>query len=84
MISKVSGKRFTYKFDCDLKLLIGYTTAELCALLNEKWFVDENVYSEHMDNKTEEEWHWVKVKEEPLFTLYKELIVKSKSELQPD
>ena len=84
MISKVSGKRFAYKFDCDLKLLIGYTAAELSALVNEKSFVDENVYLEHMDSKTEEEWHWVKVKEEPLFTLYEELIVESKHELQPD
>lgn len=55
MISKVSGKRFAYKFDCDLKLLIGYTAAELSALVNEKSFVDENVYLEHMDSKAEEE-----------------------------
>lgn len=55
MISKVSGKRFAYKFDCDLKLLIGYTAAELSALVNEKSFVDDSVYLEHMDTKTDEE-----------------------------
>lgn len=38
MISKVSGKRFAYKFDCDLKLLIGYDACELSRLVNErKW-----------------------------------------------
>ncbi|EDW14756.1 DNA-binding protein Ets97D [Drosophila mojavensis] len=38
MISKVSGKRFAYKFDCDLKLLIGYDASELSRLVNErKW-----------------------------------------------
>ncbi|XP_075148082.1 DNA-binding protein Ets97D isoform X2 [Haematobia irritans] len=55
MISKVSGKRFAYKFDCDLRLLIGYTAAELSALVNEKSFVDESVYLEKMDSKTDEE-----------------------------
>ncbi|XP_065372302.1 DNA-binding protein Ets97D [Calliphora vicina] len=55
MISKVSGKRFAYKFDCDLRLLIGYTAAELSALVNEKSFVDETVYLEQMDMKTDEE-----------------------------
>ncbi|XP_005176667.1 DNA-binding protein Ets97D-like isoform X1 [Musca domestica] len=55
MISKVSGKRFAYKFDCDLKLLIGYSAAELSALVNEKSFVDESVYLEKMDTKTDEE-----------------------------
>lgn len=41
MISKVSGKRFAYKFDCDLKMLIGYDAAELSKLVNEKKYVDE-------------------------------------------
>ncbi|KAH8295317.1 hypothetical protein KR018_009946, partial [Drosophila ironensis] len=36
MISKVSGKRFAYKFDCDLKLLIGYDACELSVLVNER------------------------------------------------
>ncbi|KAI8045255.1 hypothetical protein M5D96_001435 [Drosophila gunungcola] len=36
MISKVSGKRFAYKFDCDLKLLIGYDAKELSRLVNER------------------------------------------------
>ncbi|XP_013102530.1 DNA-binding protein Ets97D [Stomoxys calcitrans] len=55
MISKVSGKRFAYKFDCDLKLLIGYTAAELSALVNEKSFVDESVYLEKMNLEAHEE-----------------------------
>lgn len=37
MISKVSGKRFTYKFDCDLRLLIGYSAAEIAALVNQDY-----------------------------------------------
>lgn len=75
MISKVSGKRFAYKFDCDLRLLIGYTAAELSALVNEKPFVDESVYLEKTEAKTDEEWPWVRVKEEPLFTLLEEHII---------
>lgn len=35
MIHKVHGKRFVYKFVCDLKLLLGYNAAELRALVNE-------------------------------------------------
>ena len=35
MISKVQGKRFVYKFVCDLKQLIGYTAAELNTLVRE-------------------------------------------------
>ncbi|KAF7994679.1 hypothetical protein HCN44_004151 [Aphidius gifuensis] len=34
MISKVSGKRFAYKFDCDLKSILGYSAAELSRLVN--------------------------------------------------
>ena len=35
MIHKVHGKRFVYKFVCDLKLLLGYSAAELRSLVNE-------------------------------------------------
>uniref|UniRef100_A0A1A9X3X8 ETS domain-containing protein n=1 Tax=Glossina brevipalpis TaxID=37001 RepID=A0A1A9X3X8_9MUSC len=52
MISKVSGKRFTYKFDCDLKLLIGYSAAELSALVNEKTYINESIYLEQKDSKS--------------------------------
>uniref|UniRef100_A0A1B0AHK4 ETS domain-containing protein n=1 Tax=Glossina pallidipes TaxID=7398 RepID=A0A1B0AHK4_GLOPL len=45
MISKVSGKRFTYKFDCDLKLLIGYSAGELSALVNERT-ISDSIYLE--------------------------------------
>lgn len=41
MISKVSGKRFAYKFDCDLKLLIGYDACELSRLVNERKFSEQ-------------------------------------------
>ncbi|KAK9892472.1 hypothetical protein WA026_020463 [Henosepilachna vigintioctopunctata] len=34
MISKVHGKRFVYKFVCDLKQLLGYTAVELANLVN--------------------------------------------------
>lgn len=34
MISKVPGKRFAYKFDCDLKSILGYSAAELSRLVN--------------------------------------------------
>ncbi|KAB0791441.1 hypothetical protein PPYR_03241 [Photinus pyralis] len=34
MISKVQGKRFVYKFVCDLKQLIGYSALELTRLVN--------------------------------------------------
>lgn len=34
MISKVPGKRFVYKFVCDLKQLIGYDAAQLSLLVN--------------------------------------------------
>lgn len=47
MISKVSGKRFAYKFDCDLKLLIGYDAGELAQLVSEKTFLDESVFLKH-------------------------------------
>ncbi|XP_061579324.1 GA-binding protein alpha chain isoform X1 [Cololabis saira] len=35
MISKVQGKRFVYKFVCDLRTLIGYSAAELNCLVTE-------------------------------------------------
>lgn len=35
MISKVHGKRFVYKFVCDLRELIGYDASELASLVNE-------------------------------------------------
>lgn len=35
MISKVQGKRFVYKFVCDLKQLLGYSAAELSRLVDE-------------------------------------------------
>lgn len=35
MICKVHGKRFVYKFVCDLKQLIGYTAADLNRLVME-------------------------------------------------
>lgn len=35
MISKVQGKRFVYKFVCDLKQLLGYSAAELSNLVDE-------------------------------------------------
>ncbi|KAJ8340820.1 hypothetical protein SKAU_G00331110 [Synaphobranchus kaupii] len=35
MICKVQGKRFVYKFVCDLKMLIGYSAAELNQLVME-------------------------------------------------
>ncbi|KAI4454531.1 ets [Holotrichia oblita] len=34
MISKVHGKRFVYKFVCDLKQLLGYSAVELSNLVN--------------------------------------------------
>ncbi|XP_018330862.1 DNA-binding protein Ets97D [Agrilus planipennis] len=34
MISKVHGKRFVYKFVCDLKQLLGYSAVELAKLVN--------------------------------------------------
>lgn len=34
MISKVHGKRFVYKFVCDLKQLLGYSAMELANLIN--------------------------------------------------
>ena len=36
MISKVQGKRFVYKFVCDLKQLLGYSAAELSKLVDEE------------------------------------------------
>jgi len=38
MISKVHGKRFVYKFVCDLKQLLGYSAAELSNLVNNQQY----------------------------------------------
>ena len=35
MISKVNGKQFVYKFDCDLRELLGCTVSELNGLMTE-------------------------------------------------
>lgn len=35
LIHKVCGKRFVYQFVCDLKMLLGYSAAELSRLVNE-------------------------------------------------
>ncbi|XP_074652430.1 GA-binding protein alpha chain-like [Tubulanus polymorphus] len=35
MIAKVHGKRFVYQFICDLRMLLGYTAAELNRLVSE-------------------------------------------------
>ena len=35
MICKVHGKRFVYKFVCDLKQLLGYSASELSKLVEE-------------------------------------------------
>ncbi|EDV90659.1 DNA-binding protein Ets97D [Drosophila grimshawi] len=53
MISKVSGKRFAYKFDCDLKLLIGYDASELSRLVNERKWADhlQTVHKDAMSNE---------------------------------
>lgn len=34
MIAKVPGKRFVYRFVCDLKQVIGYSAIELANLVN--------------------------------------------------
>lgn len=64
MISKVSGKRFAYKFDCDLKLLIGYDANELSTLVSEGKTAPERVAA--TETITEDTWHGeLKLKEEP-------------------
>lgn len=40
MIAKVSGKRFVYKFVCNLRDLIGYSAEELSHLVNEPEILD--------------------------------------------
>ncbi|KXJ81620.1 hypothetical protein RP20_CCG018726 [Aedes albopictus] len=45
MISKVHGKRFVYKFVCDLRELIGYNASELSSLVQEGCaYVHSNSY----------------------------------------
>ena len=46
MIHKVHGKRFVYKFVCDLKSLLGYSAAELNALVNQ---MDTTTYSHQLN-----------------------------------
>lgn len=41
IIHKTSGKRYVYRFVCDLKSLLGYTPEELHAMLDVKPDVDE-------------------------------------------
>lgn len=36
MLAKITGKRFVYKFICDLEALIGYTSRDLAALIYEQ------------------------------------------------
>jgi GA-binding protein transcription factor alpha len=45
MISKVHGKRFVYKFVCDLKELIGFDAAELAKLVNEGQTIKADMHS---------------------------------------
>lgn len=51
MIHKVHGKRFVYKFVCDLKSLLGYSAAELNALVNQ---MDPNYH--HMSMNGHQTW----------------------------
>ncbi|XP_049883860.1 DNA-binding protein Ets97D [Pectinophora gossypiella] len=45
MIAKVSGKRFVYKFVCDLRHLIGYSPGELAELVTEVHIMNKvNLY----------------------------------------
>lgn len=45
MISKVHGKRFVYKFVCDLRELIGYNASELASLVQEgSTYIHSNSY----------------------------------------
>ncbi len=46
MIHKVHGKRFVYKFVCDLKSLLGYSAAELNALVNQ---MDATTYAHQLN-----------------------------------
>lgn len=43
LLSKVSGKRFAYKFDCDLQSLIGYSAGELAKLVREQYNAVHNI-----------------------------------------
>lgn len=45
MISKVHGKRFVYKFVCDLKQVIGYNAGELAKLVYESAINNNPTYS---------------------------------------
>ena len=46
VISKVNGKRFRYKFDCDIEKLLGYTVSELDLLVIEAEQKTRQIFSE--------------------------------------
>ncbi|KAF4519658.1 hypothetical protein B566_EDAN004995 [Ephemera danica] len=48
MIAKVHGKRFVYKFVCDLKQLLGYSAAELSRLVDECGSSNRIISTEHI------------------------------------
>uniref|UniRef100_A0A0B7B8S2 ETS domain-containing protein n=1 Tax=Arion vulgaris TaxID=1028688 RepID=A0A0B7B8S2_9EUPU len=54
MITKDRGKRFVYRFVCDLKVLLGYSAAELSRLVGteEIAFVDRHLQSQHFRSKS--------------------------------
>lgn len=73
MISKVHGKRFVYKFVCDLKQLLGYSAAELSRLVDEddsyynwdKYLVKAKIRIHHNPKKNFNgmlrlNFHWIK------------------------
>lgn len=37
VLSKVPGKRFSYKFDCDLQYVTGFTSTELMEMVKEQY-----------------------------------------------
>ncbi|KAI8433269.1 hypothetical protein MSG28_015339 [Choristoneura fumiferana] len=52
MIAKVAGKRFVYKFVCDLEQLLGYGAAELAELVQGAHDNNGNVTDEEMYDKS--------------------------------
>lgn len=58
IIHKTSGKRYVYRFVCDLKSLLGYTPEELHAMLDVKPDADEwreGAKRREVDKEEEEE-----------------------------
>ncbi|KAJ0182882.1 hypothetical protein K1T71_000858 [Dendrolimus kikuchii] len=57
MIAKVSGKRFVYKFVCDLRQLLGYDAGELSDLVREVYDsrFGENASVDSLDDKQDRE-----------------------------